>query len=201
MTVLYIVFGILLFICFLLFFPLSLVFDYGDDLFAYVRICGIKIKLAGGKAKQKKQKSEEKPKKRKRENFFKSKIKERGISTAISDFVNFAQGVWGRVGFILSHIAVRDFCLCVRVAGSDAAMTAIEYGAVCSVLYPFLNFLYTQADFKMKQVDVVADFDGKDSDIRFHIKLKTRPIIPIIAAVGFYGEYLKLTEDEKNERK
>lgn len=201
MTVWYITVGILLFVCLLLLCPLSLVLDYDEDLFAYIRIFGIKIKLAGGKEKKKKQKSEENPKKEEKKNFFKSKIKERGIATAIGDFISFVRGVFDRVGFILSHISVRDFRLCVRVAGSDAAMTAIEYGAVCAVLYPFLNFLYTQADFKMKQVDVVSDFDSKESDIRLHIKLKTRPIILIIAAVGFYSEYLKLTEDEKNERK
>ena len=60
------------------------------------------------------------------------------------------------------------------VATDDAAKTALTYGSICSVLYPFFKWLTTYFTAHVKEVNVEADFSKEESDIFAYFLLKLR---------------------------
>lgn len=60
------------------------------------------------------------------------------------------------------------------VASDDAAKTAITYGSICSVLYPFFEWLTTYFTAHVKEVRIEADFSKEKSDIFAYFVLKLR---------------------------
>ena len=89
------------------------------------------------------------------------------------------------------HIAVRRLCLDIKVASEDAATTAIEYGAVCSAVYPALSFIDSIANVKMKSINVAADFNSDKPDFGFSVIIRARILFLIIMAFGVFSEYNK----------
>jgi len=211
MIALYIIAALLLLVCLLLFWPVSTVIDFDSTdkaLGLYIRLLGIKIPITGKDKKQKKDKPKEKKpekEKEKKENFLVTQLKEKfkhdGTANALRDLTGAAKNILSRVRWMLSKIAVRDFTLNIEVATDDAAKTAIEYGAVCGVVYPFLELLTATADFKAKKVDIRSAFGKTESSIAFHIKLKIQIITLFITAWEIYKEYKNFTEEKQNERK
>lgn len=197
MIALYVIVGLILLCALLLFLPASAVLNYDDEFTYYVRVLGIKIKPR----KDKKQKSVEEEKPTKKKNRVKEYFGRFGVSEALKRGVTFLKRALGRVSFALRHCSVRDLRLKITVAGNDAALTAIEYGTVCSVMYPFLRYLYSVLDIKAKQVDIISDFETGESDISFHARLNIAPFWLLVAAYGIYKEYRILTEEKANERK
>lgn len=60
------------------------------------------------------------------------------------------------------------------VGSDDAAKTALMYGSVCSVLYPFFKWLDTYFTAHIKEINVEADFSKEESDIFAYFVLKLR---------------------------
>ena len=79
----------------------------------------------------------------------------------------------------------------IRVASTDAAQTAVEYGAVCAAFYPLLSFFDNIANVKMKQINVTADFDSGRPQFSFSAIVKLRIINLLIMAFGVFSEYTK----------
>ena len=180
----------------LIFMPVSLILDYNEEFGFSVRVFGIKV--APHKEKKKAiEKTEDKPKK----TSLKNRIKRDGISETLKKGTEFLKGALTRVKKLLPHIKVRDLRIKISVSGNDAALTAIEYGAVCAAVYPFLSWLYSVLNIKAKQIDVISSFENNESYVHFHIKLCSSAIWLFIAAYGVYKEYTKLTEEQSNERK
>ncbi len=196
MIVLYITAILAVLLLVLIFMPVSLVLDYDEELKFYFRVLGIRVKPKKAK-KQTDEKKDLKP----TTNFIKKRIKRDGITQTIKKGAEFAKQALTRVKKLLPHIKVRDFRIKISVSGNDAALTAIEYGAVCAAVYPFLSWLYSVLDIKAKQVDVISSFESKESYITFHTKVSASLIWLFLAAFGIYSEYKRLTEEKGNERK
>ena len=73
-------------------------------------------------------------------------------------------------------IKITNFDCKITVGGNDAADTAIQYGAVCAVVYPFVNFLATITDFNFKDIVVISDFDSGKYEIYLYFKVKIKII-------------------------
>ena len=95
----------------------------------------------------------------------------------------------------------------LSVVGSDAANTAITYGAICSLIYPAIAVVDTNLNFKAKKIDIYADFDSKDTKFSIAADIKAEVIVIVILALGclweFYKVYktLKPTLDDTNQNK
>lgn len=198
MIAVYIIAGILLLCLALFLLPISAIINYDDEFSFYLRVLGIKIKLPEKKEDKKDSKGDKKPKKKGK---IGKKIKKDGVLKTIKEYIEFAKKIAEKTRHLLKKVRVRDFKLRISVGGADAAWTAIEYGAVCAVVYPFLRYLYSIIDFRAKQVDIVSDFDNKESNITFHIRLTAGLFALLTAAYGIYEEYRMLTEEKQNERK
>ncbi len=77
------------------------------------------------------------------------------------------------------------------VASDDAAKTAISYGGVCSVLYPFFEWLTTYFTAHVKEVHVEADFSKEESDIFVYFVLKLRLSTAITCVIWLAARVLK----------
>ncbi len=198
MIAVYIIAGIVVFVLALLFLPVSAVINYDDEFSFYIRILGIKIRLPDRKKSINISKTDEKPKQKGK---IGKKIKKDGIVKTVKGYIAFAKKVIDRIGYLSKRVYVRDFKLRISVGGADAALTAIEYGTVCAVVYPFLRYIYSLVDFKAKQVDIISDFDNKESSLTFHIRFAAQPLVLLTAAYGIYEEYKLLTGEKENERK
>ncbi len=60
------------------------------------------------------------------------------------------------------------------VGSDDAAKTALNYGRICGVLYPFFEWLTTYFTAHVKEINVEADFSKEKSDIFAYFVLKLR---------------------------
>lgn len=206
MTALYIFTAVVAVLALLLFWPVSATIDFDKTFRLYIRLLGIKLPLAGyeKQRKAKKEKSETKQKKAKEEKKkkdivirLKKRFKHDGTAATLKVIIGAAKNILSSLGRMISKISVRDLRLSLDVASDDAALTAVEYGAVCGVVYPFLDMLTTCADFKAKKIDIRADFQKNVSSLAFHLTLKIKIITLLITAWAIYKEYKKITEDQE----
>ena len=118
-----------------------------------------------------------------KKNYFQDLIDKNGLSEALSEIFNIIKSVLAQVSFIFKHIRFRNFYCKTVVASDDAAKTAIEYGAVCTVIYSFSGFLSSITDFKFKDIIVISDFNNNKPEFELFTKIKIAPFFILIAGV------------------
>ena len=178
----------------LLFIPISVHIMYNGELVVKLKIAGIKAFVTEPKEDIKEPSPDtesDKKAKKQTENAFNKLKKKYGFAGAVKEVFAFVRAVLERLKRQFRHIAVRRLCLDIKVASEDAATTAIEYGAVCSAVYPALSFIDSIANVKMKSINVAADFNSDKSDFGFSAIIRARILFLIIMAFGVFSEYNK----------
>ena len=203
---------VLLGITVLLFLPLKVFISFKEEFFVKVKFAGVKlfeIPEPSPKKKSKKAKKEQ------------SKVEEKGGLAVVDDakklFVKLKEkyGFLGAVKVIFAflketlshikpyfrHIKIKKIILNLTVASSDAATTAIEYGKVCSAVYPVLSFFDTFEQVYFRQINVGTDFQSQKPDFNFSLQVKVSIIYFIIMAFKVVFDYKKFIEEKVYERK
>lgn len=178
----------------LLFVPISVHIMYNGELFVKLKIAGIKTFVTEPKEDIKEPSPDtesDKKAKKQTENAFNKLKKKYGFAGAVKEVFAFVRAVLERLKRKFKHIAIRKLCLDIKVASEDAATTAIEYGAVCSAVYPALSFIDSIANVKMKSINVAADFNSDKPDFGFSAIIRARILFLIIMAFGVFSEYNK----------
>lgn len=176
---LYILLGIVLLFAIILAVPVKVCIRYNKSFFCRLHIGFVRIILyppVPKKKKAKKKKAEQQrsaPKKEeKKENGF---IKELGLSGVVNLFTKLIELASGVLKDLFAHIIIKSFELSIKVAGKDAADTAIKYGKVCSVVYPLTSALIRSMKYTHYGVDILPDFnENAESKVEFFATLKTR---------------------------
>ncbi len=190
MTALIIVLSILAFSTLLLLLPISLDIKFEGDFFLRIKFAGIKVFEIEPKSDIKQKVAEsDKQTEQKAENLFGKLKKKHGFIGAVKEIFIFANGLLSKFKNNLKHILVRRLCLDINIASSDAAQTAIEYGAVCSVVYPTLSLICSLANVKLKQININADFDKKEPDFSFSAIIRVKVIFLLKLAFIAFSEY------------
>ena len=194
MIPLIIILAVLAFIVLLLFIPISVYIKYDGDFSLKLKVAGVKAYELEPKEDIKEPKpdneSDKKVKKQTEKAFDKLK-KKHGFAGAIREIFAFVKAVLERLKGSFRHIAIRKLCLDIKVASGDAATTAIEYGAVCSAVYPILTLLDGLDNVKMKSINVSSDFNSADSFFGFSVVARVRIVYLIIMGFGVFSEYNK----------
>lgn len=200
MVALYILLGLALLICAILFLPFTMVIKYRDELSIYLKILFLRIDLSskitskggGGKKSPKKKKKkkgqEKKPKKKK----------------SISDILD----ILSLIGIILKkffkHLRIKASRFNIKVATGDPATAAIAYGAVnsaMSALYLLLEKSKTVKGVRSAEINVTCDLlsDKPEADILLSFTLRTWHAISILLAAikGYVKNMIK--NDKKNK--
>ena len=119
-----------------------------------------------------------------------SKLKAKhGFKCAIKELFDFASAVIREIKPQLLKIKFRKFKLDLIIVGEDAAMTAIEYGAVCGIVYPVLSFIDQNLNIKLKQINVEAGFKHKESVFSTSFDVKANALLLLIIAFKALKEY------------
>ncbi|HHW46324.1 MAG TPA: DUF2953 domain-containing protein [Clostridiales bacterium] len=180
-----------------MFIPIVIYFSY-DDSGLCVKIGYLFFKRTvypkTGAKKAKKVKKEQP----KQEDTFLQKVKEKGISSSISEYASNVFELLKRIRWLLRKTFVKDFVLRIDVASSDPGTTAIEYGGVCAVVYPLISFAYTLTNFKNPRIEINADFDSEKPAVALRFKLLIIPVFFNIAGIGLIIKYItKIKDDNK----
>lgn len=203
MIALYIIGGIILLIALILLLPFTAKVKFQNDFLVKIKFLGITVyKFKSDKKEKEKEKkpkiAEEHGKPQKGEEGIFSKLKAKhGFKGAIKEVFRFGTKVLKSIKPELLKIKIRKFKLDLIVVGSDAAMTAIEYGAVCSVVYPLLSFIDQNLDIKLKQINVDAGFKHEESVFSTSFEVKANLVLLLKIAYKAFNEYKIFSERNK----
>lgn len=202
---LYILLGIVLFFAIILAIPIKVCVQYKKRFFCRLRIGFVKIILyppVPKKKKPKKKKKTEQPQKpapKKEEKPNDEFLKELGLSGIVNLFTRITELAAGVLKDFFAHIIIKSFALSIKVGGKDAADTAINYGKVCSVVYPLTSAVISSMKYTHYGVDILPDFtEGAETKIEFFAIFKTRiaHLVKIVLKHGFKA--LKMLMELKN---
>lgn len=184
MVALYIVLGVVLLICLILFCSVSAQISITDDVTLRLGYLFYSKNIPLNKPKPKKSKSDVDVKKER--SAIKKMIDEKGLRNTVIELIEVVKVLLQKLGSLAKHIRVKRFNLTVIVAAEDPATTGIEYGALCAVVYPFLGVLKNTLKFNEKKANVSlnANFENKQQEFKFSAKLKVKLWFVLIAAVG-----------------
>lgn len=195
MVALYIIGGILLLIALLLLLPITARVKFQDDFFLKVKFLGLTVYKLKPEEKEKSEKEEKKQEKltettdKKEEGIFSRLKAKHGFKGAIQELFDFAGKVINETKPQLLKIKFRKVKLDLIVVGSDAAMTAIEYGAVCGIVYPVLSFIDENLNVKLKKINVSAGFKHTESQFSVSFNAKANALLLLIIAFKALKEY------------
>lgn len=194
MIALYILAGLLLVIALILLLPVSVFIDYKDDFSLKVKFFGFKVFMADNQADKPQQKTEnESAPKEKKENKVKSSFEilkdKKGFSGAVKEVFKFIADCLKHVGKFLKTVKFRKVEFNLTVASEDAAKTAIEYGALCTAVYPTLSFFNSISNVKYKRINVNSDFTTDKGSFDFSLIIKLQILFLIILTYKVFKEY------------
>lgn len=192
MLVLYILLGIILLITIALFLPISITLKFNKELVYTVKVVGIKV-FPNKKRGETQEKAEDAKIAQEPKGFFEQLKEKRGFIGAIKEILVFLKDCITPLKLFLKFVSFKNVRLSVNVVGEDAAKTAVDYGAACTAIYPLLSFVEAHANVNYKKIDVKADFEGKDSEITFSLKIKSFAIFILIFMVRIFNEYKKFS--------
>ncbi len=204
MKALLIVLGVLLLLLFLLILPVTIDLFYEKSFVYRIKYAGIVCFYSKNKTKEKTDDDTSiKQSKPKKDSYLKKTYNEKGFYGTVVYFCKLLMLILKKLQFILKHLKFRHFKLDLTVASSNAADTALQYGGICSAVYPIIAFLQTNVNFKLKNVNISTDFDKTKPEFKVEFFVITKPIYLLIAVLTALFEFLKLQrkEREKYERK
>lgn len=211
--------ALIVLIVFLVIFLISLIrirviAEYNDNLILTVRLLFIKLTFT---QKEKQKKKKKKPKggkktsgkkgkgksknknnfEKENKNALKTMLRKQGLNGLIEILKNLISLAKGSLRYFFKHFIVDNFDIKVIVSGEDACDTAVQYGAVCAVIYPIVGQLAYCLDFRDYTADVLCNFDENNkTSVHFYLNGSVRIIFIVIllfkAAARSAITYLKI---------
>ncbi len=96
---------------------------------------------------------------------------------------------------LIKKVVIKNTEMELVVVGSDAAATALMYGAVCSAVYPILNLLSNCFTFKPDKINVAAGFSEKEMKFSLSSDFSVRSIYLLKFAISAVFEIFKLKKE------
>ena len=199
---------ILLIVLGVLFIPVVVDLEYTNDFKFKVSFLKITFFNSEKKKKTEKLKSDGKQKGKKKKSsvlrdtkaYFKKVKNKKGFTGAVKEAMRLISGIFSHIKWLLRYINICKVRLNINVGTPDAALTAIEYGSVCSAVYPVTAMLDSVAHIGFKEINVNADFEGGKSDFGFKARIKMQIVYFLISAFKIYRTLKKyITENIENE--
>ena len=204
MIALYILLGVLAAILLVLFSSVSLRVSYTDDLSIYLRFWFLRFKLYPEKPSKKPDAETKNAQTDKKPSKLKQLIDKNGLKDTLSTVFNTVKIILNSLSKISKHIRIRRLKLIVTAASENPALTGIEYGALCAVVFPFVKLLQnsTKLNEKGAEVSVKSDFIITEPKFQLHTVIKLRVIyilsFGISALVGLVKQNIvKINEEPK----
>jgi len=112
-----------------------------------------------------------------------------GIVEIIKDLADICGGL---LGCVCKHIVILNLDLNIVVAFEDSYKTAVNYGYVCSGVYPGLAVILRVFKYKDYNVNITTDFDKKKPEIDAVADVSVVPWFVVIGGIQALIKFLKL---------
>lgn len=192
MTALKVVLIILAVLLILLMCPLKVYVDYDGELKLKIGYLFLKFGIIPEKPKKpEKPKPEKKTEEKKeqqpeprRPGRVRRLVNKHGIDGLIDILKEIAAIVVDTLKKASKHLYFTRFNIRICIVGEDAAQTAVQYGYVCSAVYPIVAVLTEHSVVKKHNVDISAGFLAKKTAAEMEITAKIKPLFLIPIAVS-----------------
>lgn len=160
---------------------------------------------AEGTAKPEKKKKPSKFVKRIKKKFgldvLETELKQGGFADKVSQITALVMLFAGQIKWIFSKLRVDLLKVLILCGGNDAADTAIDYGIVCSAVYPMAGYLSANINMKdnAENIQIGCNFDGETS-LEFELIISIRTIHLLTALINALGDIAEKTEEINNEQ-
>ena len=154
--------------------------------FALYKEYDIKVSILGFNLPFKQEKEE----KRKKKKSVKQLLKGRSLSRLLNFAFDVLKQIVKKAKFIIKHSKVERFDLDITVASDDAASTAIEYGAVCAVVYPLISLLLNYNNALKENINIVCDYNSDKPQLEFYGVVSVR-LIYLLAVLSILPHIIK----------
>ena len=121
----------------------------------------------------------------------KKALDEKGLIQMLADLAAAVRAIFARIFQLLGKGVFKHFTLRVVVGDEDAADAAMNYGTICSIIYPTITLLDSAMTFRRRTVDLRCDFSEEKTRISFDGQLNYRPWHFVCLLGGFIMNYLK----------
>ena len=182
MTALYIILGIIAFICLVLLVKVRIDAEYIDGFKLSVSWLFLHFSIYPKTQKEKQEEpAEEKPKK---PNIFKTFYENQGMDGVIKLVKDSADAVGLMMRSVKKHFIIEELYLWIVVSSnSDAAQTALQYGEICEDVFPALGFICSNLKVKKYDASIEPDFIGTFSSAQFKTAFSLRPFFLVGAGI------------------
>ena len=173
MIALYIILGILLLLFLISLIKVEVFASYSDELTLTLKVLFYKKTLLPAPEKPKKQpeKKEQKPKepqpkkekkpKEKKPSYLTKLREKKGLTGLLSLLSGLAKIAAGTLKGLFSHLVIRKLDVGIALSSGDAASTAVNYGKLCSAVYPAVNVIVAATVCKNYNVTLEPVFDDE----------------------------------------
>lgn len=128
-------------------------------------------------------------------------LKETGFKGTFGKSIEITKFLMKQLGKLLSKVKLKRLHIEYVCVGEDAADTAVKYGVLSALVYPFVALLESSMNSKKNKlsVNLNCDFDKKESYYEFLCIVKLRIIYALIVFIKTIAFLTK--ESQKNEEK
>lgn len=184
--------GIALFCYILLLCPVVITADLNREPEFFLKFLFFKFRLYPRVKKEKKSKKQKGQKnKAETERKKQNKSKPKGISYYIDKYGDIIKSVISAAKKLLAHISIGRLDVSVTVGGEDAATVAVEYGAVCAVVYPICSMIESNVDVKESSISIKPDFDAKTSSGTLYVDVRIKAFHVLATVFGLTYRLIK----------
>lgn len=169
----YILLGLILIVALLMLIPIRIYVSYYEEFKCRLYVGFVKLQIYPPKPKKEKPKKKSKkaePKKEEPKKEKQSLVKEKGIVFVLELVKKIADLATTVLKDFFKHILIKKLELSIKIAGSDAADTAIKYGKCCSAVYPAVSIIASTMNCPKYGVDILPDFnENAKSEVKFEL--------------------------------
>ncbi len=182
MTALYIILGIIAFICLVLLVKVRIDAEYIDGFKLSVSWLFLHFSIYPKTQKEKQEEPAEE--KTKKPNIFKTFYENQGMDGVIKLIKDSADAVGLMMRSVKKHFIIEELYLWIVVSSnSDAAQTALQYGEICEDVFPALGFICSNLKVKKYDASIEPDFIGTFSSAQFKTAFSLRPFFLVGAGI------------------
>ena len=181
--------GFLLFVLFLLLLPVHTRVRFDGALQVWAGLGPVSLRIFPLKQKAKREKTQAAVKQNKPKNEKPKKPKKKLTAEILFDFIRLGAEA---MGTLRRRLVIQNLTCHLKIAGSDAAATALLYGRIAagvSAVYPILN-----RNLRIQKTDIAvdADFESDKISILADLTLAVCPLRLLMAAVVLLVHFLKI---------
>lgn len=134
----------------------------------------------------------------------KDKAKKTSYLATLSESFALITALLKRLLGLLNHCNLRVLKLHLICAEEDAAKTAIDYGRVCALAYPFLGFIHSNIKVRKRgeDINIACDYESKKGSYSFEAVLVVR-FFRVLGAFfrAAYDEAKRINQSEPTQNK